>query len=77
MRLDRYGSWGRRRLNEILSVLYVSRSLIPVDGDAERRTNELVDAAVKKNVELHITGALIYTGTDFAQYIERYHKDVE
>lgn len=43
----------------------------------ERITSHLVDAAVIKNTELHITGALVCTGTDFAQYLEGDPKDVE
>lgn len=51
------------------AVLYVSRSLIPT-AEIAAVIADLVVAARQKNEKLGITGALVCTGTDFAQYLE-------
>lgn len=57
-------------------VLYVSRCVLP-PADIETRVADLVTAARQKNDKLGITGALLCTGTDFAQYIEGDRSAVE
>lgn len=51
------------------SILYVSRSLLsPENMEADVAT--LVKRAASRNIENAITGALVFTGKDFAQLIE-------
>ena len=49
--------------------LYCSVSTIAA-GEAQAIVGEIVDLSRVKNDSLSITGALIFTGTHFAQYIE-------
>lgn len=58
------------------ALLYVSRCLIP-ENDLETGIAHLVAAARQKNEKLGITGALVCTGTDFAQYLEGEQSTVE
>lgn len=58
------------------ALLYVSRCLIPAN-EIESAIADLVAAARHKNEGLGITGALVCTGTDFAQYIEGEQSTVE
>jgi len=51
------------------SLLYVSRSLLG-DGEADIEVQKIVATAVSRNGPLDITGALIFTHTHFAQYLE-------
>ena len=53
----------------MLSLLYTSRSLLsPVDAPAQLQA--ILDTAVRRNQSHDITGALVFTGTDFAQILE-------
>lgn len=53
----------------MLSLLYISRSRLPKD-EAAQTLQQIMDAAVRRNRSLNITGALVYTGSDFAQALE-------
>jgi hypothetical protein len=53
----------------MLSLLYVSRSrLQPLNADTGLR--DILAAAALRNLRHGITGALVYTGSDFAQALE-------
>lgn len=54
--------------------LYVSRSGDTVDSDA---IGQIVSVSQPKNARLSVTGALMFTGTQFAQYIEGPAESVE
>lgn len=51
------------------SLVYVSRSCLALDGDAEAIA-EIVRTAISRNAALRVTGALIYTELYFAQVLE-------
>jgi hypothetical protein len=51
------------------TLLYISNSLI-VPGDAEREVHRIVDTAVAYNPTVGLTGALLFTGVNFAQVLE-------
>lgn len=51
------------------SLLYVSRSVIPPE-DSASAIREIVDVAQSRNAVLNVTGALLFTGTHFAQVLE-------
>lgn len=51
------------------SLLYVSRSLLG-KGDTEAGIEKIVATAQSKNEHRDVTGALIFTNTHFAQYLE-------
>ena len=53
----------------MLSVLYVSRSLLDIN-EIDDQLWAIVDVAQERNRRLEITGALVFTGTDFAQILE-------
>lgn len=52
------------------SLLYVSRSLLS-QGQADSAIGRIVATARSKNEHRDVTGALIFTHTHFAQYLER------
>ena len=58
-----------------VSVLYVSHSVIPLE-DTEQVVQKLALAAARANEQSSITGALIFTGRAFAQYLEGDAADV-
>ena len=51
------------------SLVYVSRSRLPVEGDADA-LNDIINVAISRNRPLRVTGALIYTELHFAQVLE-------
>ena len=51
------------------SLLYVSRSLIDITN-ADKDLGDIIEVALARNTELKVTGALIYTGSEFAQILE-------
>ena len=51
------------------SILYVSHSKL-LDEDADGQVHAIVDLAQTRNVELQVTGVLLYTGARFAQLME-------
>ncbi|WP_373488101.1 BLUF domain-containing protein [Blastomonas sp.] len=53
----------------LTSVLYISRSTIPA-AEAERVVGRIVATAVACNPPVGLTGALLFTGTHFAQVLE-------
>ena len=53
----------------MISLTYVSVSTLP-DDVAGAEVSQVVNLARRRNVELTVTGALIFTGTHFAQLIE-------
>jgi hypothetical protein len=53
----------------MLSLLYVSRSCLPA-GQEEAHLREILDVAARRNLSQGITGALVHTGSDFAQVLE-------
>lgn len=53
----------------MLSLLYVSRSRLP-RGQEEPQLRQILDVAARRNLANGITGALVHTGTDFAQVLE-------
>lgn len=54
---------------QLCSLLYVSHSAI-AERDAKDSVKQIVDSAQVRNGELGVTGALLFTGTHFAQVIE-------
>lgn len=60
----------------VYSLLYVSRSL--VEGEAaEAAVADIVSVARQRNAELGVCGALLFTGTRFAQVLEGPRAHVE
>lgn len=53
----------------LLSLLYVSKSTIP-PKQADEVVRQIVAFAEKANKKIAVTGALVFTGTYFAQIIE-------
>ena len=53
----------------MLSLLYVSRSRLPENTAAEQ-LRTILDVSAQRNRRQDLTGALIYTGTHFAQILE-------
>jgi hypothetical protein len=53
----------------MLSLLYVSRDRLN-GGDVNSKLRQILDVAVERNLSNGITGALVHTGTDFAQILE-------
>ena len=51
------------------SVFYISRSTVAA-ADTEAVVREIVAVAVRNNPPLSLTGAMMFTGTHFAQMIE-------
>jgi hypothetical protein len=52
----------------VLSLIYVSVALVP--AEAQEEVDALVDAAVRYNLSVGITGALVLAGGRFAQVLE-------
>lgn len=48
---------------------YISTSRLDV-SDAQDRVREIVDTSISRNRSLDVTGALLFTGQRFAQYLE-------
>lgn len=61
--MTRISDWG------LSSLMYVSRSALRIDGDADG-VEQIVKTAAARNGSLQITGALIYTELHFAQVLE-------
>jgi hypothetical protein len=53
----------------VRNLLYVSRSTIPAK-EAEAQVADIVAGAQLRNLPLQVTGALVFTGDRFAQYLE-------
>ena len=53
----------------MLSLLYLSYSLIP-DDMADREVQNIVDTSVVNNKSTGLTGALMFTGVNFCQFLE-------
>lgn len=53
----------------MLSLLYVSRARLPA-GNEEPVLRDILDVAVRRNLANGVTGALVHTGSDFAQVLE-------
>jgi hypothetical protein len=53
----------------MLSLLYTSRSRLS-EAEASDQLRAILDAAAQRNQAAGITGALVYTGNDFAQILE-------
>lgn len=53
----------------MLSLLYLSRSRLHAEN-RDRQMSEMLRAAISRNLDSGITGALVATGTDFAQVLE-------
>ncbi len=53
----------------MLSLLYVSRARL-TRGNAQAELREILDIAVRRNLASGITGALVHTGSEFAQVLE-------
>ena len=51
------------------SLLYVSKSLVDI-ANADKEVADINEVASARNTELKVTGALIYTGSEFAQILE-------
>ena len=49
--------------------IYISESRIPT-GNADKAVRDIVNFSIHRNRSLKITGALLFTGLHFAQYIE-------
>ena len=57
-------------------LLYVSKSKIK-GADADADISHIVEKAVEWNVDHNLTGALIFTGTHFAQVLEGSQQDID
>jgi hypothetical protein len=55
--------------SQVRNLLYVSRSTLAPD-DREAQVADIVAGAQVRNEPLQITGALVFTGERFAQYLE-------
>jgi hypothetical protein len=53
----------------VFSLVYVSKSLLQ-PGQAAREIGSIVDVSTARNAAAGVTGALLYTGTRFAQLLE-------
>ena len=53
----------------MLSLLYVSRARLPASNE-EPVLRDILDVAVRRNLANGVTGALVHTGSDFAQVLE-------
>lgn len=53
----------------MLSLLYVSRARLSGEDD-NLQLREILDVAVRRNLASGVTGALVHTGSDFAQILE-------
>jgi hypothetical protein len=53
----------------MLSLLYVSRSTL-TEAESEQHLQQIVSTAVERNLRSGVTGALVYTGREFAQVLE-------
>ncbi len=51
------------------SLLYISDSLLP-DETADREVQNIVDTSIASNKSFGLTGALIFTGVNFCQFLE-------
>lgn len=51
------------------SLVYVSKSLLPI-GQASAEIQSIVEVATARNAAAGVTGALLFTGTRFAQMLE-------
>jgi hypothetical protein len=60
----------------LTSLLYVSRSTLPINGDAEA-LEEIIGVATTRNPPLRVTGALVYTQLHFAQLLEGPARSIE
>lgn len=49
--------------------MYISTSQL-IDADAPDHVREIVDISIPRNASLSVTGALLFTGRRFAQYLE-------
>ena len=61
--------------NQMIATLYVSHSLIDVDP-ADHIVKKIVDVSILKNERAGITGALMFTGINFSQYLEGSRREV-
>ena len=53
----------------MLSLLYISHSLLDAT-DADQIVQDIVTASIARNQAVGITGALVFTGVNFAQFLE-------
>jgi hypothetical protein len=53
----------------MLSLLYISRSRLS-GSEVQSQLHEILDLAARRNIARGITGALVHTGSDFAQVLE-------
>ncbi|WP_421854869.1 BLUF domain-containing protein [Novosphingobium sp.] len=67
--LNRFGTAQDRKDSPLNSLLYISRSTIASQA-AEAVVAEIVATSVARNAEAGVTGALLFTGTHFAQALE-------
>lgn len=61
---------------EVYSLVYVSRSLLDEQA-AEEELAAIIGVSTTKNAAAEVTGALLYTGTRFAQLLEGRKADVQ
>jgi hypothetical protein len=59
----------------MISLLYLSYSELP-DDEADRQVQAIVDKSVANNGLIDVTGALIFTGEHFCQFLEGKAEDV-
>ena len=60
----------------LISFLYVSTSALNADN-AEREVDQIVSVSQQRNPFAELTGALLFTGSHFAQVIEGHEDDVD
>jgi len=53
----------------IPSLLYISTSLLD-DHSQQQECDAIVSCALSRNADLNVTGALVFTGENFAQFLE-------
>jgi hypothetical protein len=61
---------------EMMSLIYVSKSTIPPDIE-ENEVEKIVATANYHNPSIDITGALLFTGSKFAQVLEGHASDID
>jgi hypothetical protein len=60
---------GKRKEGSLFALLYVSRSQLQPDREQEE-LDGIVRASIARNAAAEVTGALLFTGAHFAQWLE-------
>jgi hypothetical protein len=60
----------------VIGILYISRSRLGSEA-AGQELSAIVAVATRRNLAARVTGALVYSGTSFAQWLEGPEADVD